>query len=156
MRSNGIAAVQVKNGDEWNTITNQEEVEPAIMNNNSARFSLTEKTPLMSEHMSSKLGFLAETDYANNILNGNFKTEPDMDEYTNKFLHFIGKRSQLPTISADVLREDLLHFGRERERKHHHPSQVDILDTTKQHHVVTKLVRYMHRFSISPPSQEYD
>ena len=36
----------------------------------------------------------------------------------------------------------LLHFGRERERKHHHHSQVDILDTTKQHHVVTKLVRY--------------
>ena len=75
------------------------------MNNNSARFSLTEKTPLMSEHMSSKLGFLAETDFANNILNGNFKTETDMDEYTNNFLHFIGKRSQLPTISADVLRK---------------------------------------------------
>ena len=92
----------------------------------------------------------------NNILNGNFKIEPDMDEYTKNVLHFIGKRSQLPTISADVLREDFIAFWKGAREKHHHPSQVDILDTTKQHHVVTKLVRYMHRFSTSLPSQEYD
>ena len=71
----------------------------------------------MSEHISSKLGFLAETDYANNIMNGNFKTEPDMDEYTNTFLHFIGKRSQLPTISADILREDFIAFWKGAREK---------------------------------------
>ena len=44
-RSNGISAVQVKNGEGWETLEAKEDVEPAIMNNNSARFSLTEKTP---------------------------------------------------------------------------------------------------------------
>ena len=61
----------------------EEDVEPAIMKNNSARFSLTEKTPLMSKHMSTKLGFLAETEYASDIMKGKFKQDPKMDEYTN-------------------------------------------------------------------------
>ena len=40
-----------------------------------------------------------------------------MDEYNNKFLHFIGKRSQLPTISADVLREDFIAFWKGAREK---------------------------------------
>ena len=84
--------MQVKNGEDWVTLEAKEDVEPAIMNNNSARFSLTEKTPLLSKHMSDKLGYLADTDYSSNILDGKFTPDPDMDEHTNKFLAFIGKR----------------------------------------------------------------
>lgn len=40
-KSNGIAAVQVKNGNDWSTVKDQDEVEHAIMQNNYARFSLT-------------------------------------------------------------------------------------------------------------------
>ena len=43
LRSNGIAAVKIKDGDEWNTVMERDNVEPVIMKNNSARFNLTEK-----------------------------------------------------------------------------------------------------------------
>ena len=91
MRSNGIAAVEVKDGEAWEIIKDKDKFELAIMNNNSARFNLTKKTPLMSIHMYKKIGFIAETEYATNVLKGKFKADPEMDKYTNKFLIFIGK-----------------------------------------------------------------
>lgn len=52
-KSNGIDAVHMTSGDEWNTIKDRDEVEAeaVIMNNNFVKFSLTKKTPLMSKHM---------------------------------------------------------------------------------------------------------
>lgn len=73
-------------------------------------FSLMEKTPLMSKHMSSKLGFLAETKYVVNVLKEKFTPDPNMDKYSNTFLQFIGKCRQLTTFSADVLRDDFIVF----------------------------------------------
>ena len=147
LRSNGIAAVKIKDGDEWNTVTEREDVEPAIMKNNSARFSLTEKTPLMSKHMSTKLGFLAETEYASDIMKGKFKPDPEIDEYPNKFLTFIGKRRKLTTFSADILREDFFAFGKEPGKKRLRLSLVDTLDIIRQHLVAIDLVKYMLRFN---------
>ena len=60
----------------------REKAEPDIMKNNSARFSLTEKNPLMSKHMSTKLGYLAETEYASDIMKEKFVPNPDVDEHT--------------------------------------------------------------------------
>ena len=120
MRGNGIAVVEVKNEEAWEIIKDRDKVVPAIINNNSARFNLTKKNPLMSTHMPEKLDYLTETDYATNILKRTFKADPEMNEYTHKFLIFIGKRSQLTTFSAEVLQVFLLNSGREHERKHHH------------------------------------
>ena len=110
MRSNGIAAVEVKDGEAWAIIKDRDKVEPAIINNNSTRFSLTKNTPLMSTHMSKKLSYLAETEYATNILKGKFKVDPEMDEYTNKLLIFIGKRRHITTFSSEVLRDGFIKF----------------------------------------------
>ena len=112
-----MSPVQVQNGEDWVTLEAKEDVEPAIMNNNSARFSLTEKTPLMSKYMSDKLGYLADTDYSSDILDGKFTPDPTMDEYTNKFLSFIGKRRKLTTFSADVLRKDFIQFWKSAREK---------------------------------------
>ena len=54
LRSNGIASVQAKYGEGWEIIKDRDKVKPAFMNNNSARFNLTKKTPLMSTHVSKK------------------------------------------------------------------------------------------------------
>ena len=67
--------------------------------------------------MYSKLGYLADTDYASDILDGKFTPDPDMDEYTNKFLTFIGKRRKLTTFSADVLRDDFIQFWKGAREK---------------------------------------
>ena len=60
--------------------------------------------------MSKKIGYLAETEYATNILKGKFKADPKMDEYTNKFLIFMGKQRQVATFSAEVLQDDFIKF----------------------------------------------
>lgn len=78
----------MKDGDEWNTVKDKDKVEPAIMNNNSARFSLTKQNPLMSNHISTKLGFLVEAEYADNILTGKFKPDPETDE-NNKIFYYV-------------------------------------------------------------------
>ena len=92
LRSNDIDVVAVKDEETWEIINDRDKVEPTIINTNSARLNLTKKTPLMSKHMSKKLGYLVEREYATNILKGKFKADPEMDEYTNKFLICIGKR----------------------------------------------------------------
>ena len=125
----------------------KDDVEPAIMRNNSARFNLTEKTPLMLKHMSTKLGYLAETEYASGILKGKFKPDPGIDDYTNKFLTFIGKRRKLTTFSADILREDFVAFWKGAREKHLRLSLVDTLAIIRQHLVAVNLVKYMLRFS---------
>lgn len=111
--------MQIKDVDGWNTVTERDDVEPAIMRNNSARFSLTAKTPLMSKYMSTRLGFLAETEYASDILKGKFKPDLGIDDYTNKFLTFIGKQRKLTTLSPDILRKDCVEFWKgAREKKY--------------------------------------
>ena len=76
LRINGIAAVEVKDGEAGERIKYRDKVEPAIMNTNSAKFNLTKKTPLMSTHMSKKLGYLVETEYATNILKREIQSKP--------------------------------------------------------------------------------
>ena len=64
----------------------------------------------MSQYMSNKLGYLANTAYTSDILDGKFTPDPHLDEYTNKLLTYIGTRRKLNTFSADVQREDFIHF----------------------------------------------
>ena len=125
------------------------------MNNNSARFNLTKKTPLMLTHMSKKLGYLAETEFATNILKEKFKADPEMDEYTNKFLIFGGKRRQLTTFSAKVLLDEFIEFWKGEREKNHHLSLIVVLGIIKQSHVVKTLVRCMHPFNMLLRNQVY-
>ena len=83
------------------------------MANNTEQFHLTKSTPLMSEYMSKRLGYLAEHEVSKSILNNEFTPDPILDEYTNKFLSFVSQRSQLPPISVDVMRDDFIAFQKE-------------------------------------------
>ena len=58
-RCQGVSAVQLREEEELITISDQNAVERAIAKNNSKRFHLTSTTPLMSEYMQKRLGFLA-------------------------------------------------------------------------------------------------
>ena len=71
----------------------------------------------MSEYLRDKLGYLVEHEVSQTILNNSFIPDPLLDEYTNTFLSFISTQSQLPPISADVLRDDFIaYWKRAREQ----------------------------------------
>ena len=116
-RSKGISEVEVLNDGELKTISDRKPEEGAIMANNSERFNLTKSTPLMSKYMRQKLGCLTQNKLVQSILNSSFVLDLLLDEYTNKFLSFISSRSQLPTISAAVLRDDFIAYCKSAREK---------------------------------------
>ena len=109
-RNKGISCVETKVNGQWQKLTARDEVEAAIMANNTERFHLTRFTPLMSQHMSTRLGYLAEHEVSKSILNNEFVPDPLLDKYTNKFLSFISNRTQLPAITVNVMKEDFIYF----------------------------------------------
>ena len=113
----GISAVDVKKYGDWEKVELREEVEDAIMDNDSKRFHLTDTTPLMSSYMTQKLGFLADTSFAQSVVDGTFVEDSMLDEYTNKFLLAIVCRSTLPTFSAGVEKSNFQGYWKgSRER----------------------------------------
>ena len=76
------------------TIQDRDVVEPTIMKNNSTRFNLTQTTLLISTHMSTKLRYLAETDFAKVLIEDKYITDPDTDTYTNNLIQFTSKHNQ--------------------------------------------------------------
>ena len=99
---NGISAVTVKENDSWKRIDTKEEVEEAIMSNNSARFHLTGDTPMMQPDTVEKIGYLADNATAHIVMEGNFTSDDNFDETTNHFLQFISQREKLPSIPACI------------------------------------------------------
>ena len=117
-RSKGISAVKVQINGVWKTIKDREPAEAAIMGNNSHRFGdLTKTTPLMSKYMREKLGVLAQNELAQTILDSSYIPDPQLDNYTNKFLSFISSRSQLPSVSAAVHQSDFISYWKGAREK---------------------------------------
>ena len=113
----GVSSVQVQQDGDWVNLDAQEDVEEAIMQNNSKRFHLAASTPLMSAHMRDKIGFLAETHYAQQILHGKFTPDPLLDDHTNKFLSAIATTKSLSPISIAVTAKDFQSYWKScRER----------------------------------------
>ena len=94
---------------EWKTVTDRKEVEPAIMTNNSKRFNLILPTPMISKSAVKKIGYLAEKKHAFDILEDKHVYDPRLDDFTNKFLSFIGKHPTLSPFKGDVMRADFIH-----------------------------------------------
>ena len=106
----GVSMVEVTNNGTTTQVTAQPAVEDAIMENNSKRFRLTESTPLMQPYMSNKLGYLADTPFAESVLNGTFNKDPHLDDYTNTFLAMIGDRTNMPQIPISVTCTDFQDY----------------------------------------------
>ena len=112
-----ICEVQVKQNEKYITITEQEEVETEIMKNNSKRFHLAASTPLMEQSAVDNIGYLGNTEMADNIIYGNFVPVDQVDEYTKKFLSFIGERPTLPQFSERVKVEDFVSYWKKSQEK---------------------------------------
>ena len=117
MLQKGISQVTVPQGDGEQLLTTQEEVEPAIMANNSRRFHLTDDTPFMVEPLVNEVGYLANTPFVQAVLAGDFYSDPRLDSYTNDFLCYLSKHQCLPTISHAVSAKDFQQYWtKARER----------------------------------------
>jgi len=105
--------VEVPDGENsWKKLESQQEVEPAIMDNNSKRFHLAASTPLMQHLAVQHIGYLGNTESSEAILNGTFPHQQHLDEFTNKFFSFIGTRPRLPSFSPNITTSDFQQFWR--------------------------------------------
>ena len=117
VRMNGVSAVEVKRNNEYITITEQDEVEEAIMKNNSKRFHLASSTPLMKQSAVQSIGYLGNTYIAEGILNGSFKSAKELEEHTSKFMRFIGERQTLPQFKEKIEQNDFIsYWSKAKER----------------------------------------
>ena len=73
---------------------------------------------MLSKRAVKKIGYLAEKKYAFDILEDKHMYDPRLDDFTNKFLSFIGKHPTLSPFKGDVMRVDFIHcWGGSREKK---------------------------------------
>ena len=87
------------------------------MHNNSKRFHLAASTPLMEKAAVNSIGYLANTEIADSIVEGNFKPAETLDEYTKKFLTFIGQRPTLPQFNGRIDVNDFKDYWRKELKK---------------------------------------
>ena len=109
-RLKGVSAIEIRNNDEYITVEDKTGVEDAIMHNNSARFHLTTTTPCMQAPVVSVLGYLSNTNTAQDIINDEYLVNPQLDDYTLKFFSFIGAREAATTFSAAIEASDFTGF----------------------------------------------
>ena len=116
-RLQSVKEVEVCQNGIWQKLGTKIEVEEAIMENNSRRFHLTRNTPLMAPYLSRKIGFLANTPYAESIIQGNFTQNDRLSSETNEMLELIGNRPTQPTITASITKNDFqAYWKRAREK----------------------------------------
>ena len=82
------------------------------MQNNSKRFHLASTTPMMQAPAVQHVGYISNTECSEKILNGTFGHQNHLDEYTNKFLGYIGSRARLPCFSDTIDSGDFQYFWR--------------------------------------------
>ena len=100
-------------------VTSKEEIERVCINENDARFSQSSDTPLMQPPMSDLLGFLANTNTAEQILQGTFQPPENVDLYTKKMLQELRmpeKIRDLPTTSSTIsTKEHIQSWNKQKE-----------------------------------------
>ena len=113
----GISQVIIQENGQDKLLTDRQQVESAIMENNSKRFHLTDSTPFMTEPLVSEVGFLANTPFVRSILAGDFKEDHRLDKHTNDFLRFLGNHASLNPISHEVSTTDFQQYWRKAKER---------------------------------------
>ena len=121
--------------------TTQGDVENAIMQMCKKRFLLTSNTPLMNgSSLSNQLGYLGNSDTAQEIVQGSYEAPLETDKVTSELLDLISKfhrKFYQPMVSVDVTTNAYKRFWRSSKEKQAHHSHVYISDTTKLVSLVT-------------------
>lgn len=87
--------------------TSKEQLEQAIHDENAAKYSQTNITPLMSGQLAAEIGFLGTSPARKQILQGNYEPPPNTSQYTSEFLQHLKKPPNIQQCpKAYVLTED--------------------------------------------------
>jgi hypothetical protein len=103
----------------WTECTDKLSMEDACIAENTARFSQAESTPPMTELLVMDLGYLADTEAAQQILDGTYDIPADLDTYAAKLIHELRMPESIrksPLVSSRV--ETLDHmkgWGKQKE-----------------------------------------
>lgn len=119
-RANSVTTVVSGEGPCYVEHTDKESVERAIMENNTTKFRLTENTPPMQDPLLSDLGYLADTDAAEQILAGTYECPEGVDEYTRDFLQCLQRPSQIEqdaSIDTSISRSDFQDFWKNAKER---------------------------------------
>lgn len=95
LSSCGLTKVIVQTEDGEQELTSKEEIEQACMNENDAKYHQTEDTPCMKEPLRSLLGRVGETEFAEDILKGDFAAPEGTNKYVIEYFKEL-KRADIP------------------------------------------------------------
>jgi hypothetical protein len=109
LQRNATTQVCISNEQGRRTVTSKEDIEDACIEENISRFSQSNNTPLMQEPLLSLIGYLANTQAAEDILQGTFETPPETDKYTKLLIAELRMPDNIrtnPMTQNDVTPED--------------------------------------------------
>ncbi len=108
--SAAITAVEITSNGNKVKVNNREEVEREIMKCLPRRFSLTNNNSTMEKKFTSKVGYLAEKEGAEDILNGNIQMIFQDDKEIKEFLEMLAIPKIKRYISSKIKTEDFKYY----------------------------------------------
>jgi hypothetical protein len=121
VQGGAITRIEVLEDGVYVEKTAQADVEHHTMEMCSARFRLTENTPLRQEPMCSALGpFATDTAAVQAILQGTYVVPDETDEFTREFLNTIQANSPLDPqlrISCEITKEDFQRYWKKPKER---------------------------------------
>ena len=115
-RIKGVSKVEFKANGQWVRVEKQDQIERAIMEENTKRFRLTENTPLMVEPMRGELGVLGDTRTAKEILAGSYNIPEGVDMFTASILKEL-KKPDNTEIDTEISMLDFQKYWRKAREK---------------------------------------
>ena len=117
-RAGAISKVEVRHADGTiSAVATQDEVEAAVMQNNEARFRLTEPTPFMQEPLRSEAGFFGATEAAQQMLDGTHVCPAGTDPFTQYFVDCLKAADHSPVqVNVEITADDCIsHWNKVKE-----------------------------------------
>jgi hypothetical protein len=141
VQGGAITRIKVMEDGVYVEKTDQADVEHHTMEMCSARFRLTENTPLRQEPMHSALGpFAINTAAAREILQGNYVVPAEVDDYTGSSY----KQSKQVLLSThnngflvQLLRKTFNGIGKNQKSERHPPFLAYTMDITRRRQQMT-------------------
>jgi len=105
--SKKVDRVQVKQGEVWKEIGTPHELVEVLQTENKEKYSCTNGTPLMKQHIHQKMGNFAEGKLAKEIQHGHVDPKKLFDEWTARMLSETKFDPKIPRIPVEITSDEL-------------------------------------------------
>jgi hypothetical protein len=151
----GLSSIEVLKNGEWVELTNQQEMEAALLKELQARFNQAKETPFAIKPLLLEAGAVGFGPSSNQILRGNFVPSHDTDPWAAKLIPFLKQEITQAPIDKLTKEEYAAGWKKVKERTSSGPSGITI-PHMKAHGLVPYLAEvdvlmahlpYFHGFS---------